>query len=78
MRLETVDGITVTSVGGGVATIATRPGGGNTFTYVGYIPGKLPPIYTKNKAFMLKTVDFMLKTADNEGNIIKTVFSVCG
>ena len=34
MRLETVDGITVTSVGGGVATIATRPGGGNTFTYV--------------------------------------------
>ena len=34
MRLDPVDGITVTSVGGGVATIATRPGGGNTFAYV--------------------------------------------
>ena len=42
MRLDSVDGITVTSVGGGVTAVGgSRPGGGNAFNYMPSAPSSV-------------------------------------
>ena len=54
MRLDAVEGITVTSVGGGVANLGSRPSGGNSFTFMAPGPSsiggnKLVTLHTPHK-----------------------------
>ena len=41
MRLDSVEGITVTSVGGGVANLGSRPSGGNSFSFMAPGPSSI-------------------------------------
>ena len=79
MRLDSVEGITVTSVGGCVANLGSRPSGGNSFSYMAPGPSSIGGILTitlNKKARLMETKRQIFLTDNIQFGFIK-VFCQC-